>query len=359
MSIQQTSTASMSNGNPVVPRSSLSSNDSSSSQHEEPQAKAPLSPSSPSTPITPGSISSTSRSLTRKSKKSVKKSVRFNQAVMARPALHKNNYTAKETAATWYSAQEFEGIRKDVLKSLSLIKSGNLVEPEDYFPPEADCDDASTVATQYSDSQHAIRGKPSLQSVGSYRGTSSKGTTNIYDSSRTRESCVSTARGLENYTSKGSIKSSVRKLRQKAVWAVMEEQDEQVDHAECLQMTYLWYDDEAIRDIYRKHSKPAQRAARQLGVADSENGTEPATMPRRSSRGKMMMTPTKKTLRKLFQKSGGSDHEKTLIEKAAAAFPEKSSRLSAGKQKRWSLKGYSRRGSLSTEGPRSPAAQVA
>jgi len=295
-------------------------------------------------------------------KKKTKKVVRFNSCVTARPFLHKNNYTAKETAATWYSATEFEGIRKDVLETLSLMRSGNLVEPEDYVDDE---DDASTVAT--SESGSASR-KPALQSVGSYRNKSSKGTTNIYDSNRHQERTVSTSRGLENYTAKGSIKSNIRKARQNAVWAVMEEQDLQVDRAECLKLTYLWYDDEAIREVYRKHSKPALKAARLLGVVDSSHGAEPAMMPRRQSltlrksNSTHHSSPTKKkkkkNLRKLFQKSSGLLDEKTLIEKAAAAFPEKGSRHSP-KQRRWSLLGSGRRGSLTADGPNNPTALVA
>jgi len=297
-------------------------------------------------------MSSSSRSFRKAKKAAKKKCVRFNQAVTARPSLHKNNYTAQETAAAWYSAKEFEDIRKDVLETLALMRSGNLVEPEDYVPE--DCDDASTVAS----SDSSARSKPSLQSKGSYRNKSSKGTTNIYDSNRHRERVVSTSRGLENFTPKGSIKSSIRKARQNAVWAVMEEQDLQVDRAECLKLNYLWYDDEAIREVYRKYSKPALKAARLLGVADCSYGAEPAVMPRRHSL--LYSSPTKKKkkiLRTLFQKSGGLD-EKTLIEKAAAAFPEKSSRHSK-QQRRWSLLGSGRRGSLSADGPRNTTALVA
>ena len=388
----------------------LSSEHDSCSQDEPQQtAKAPLSPSKPSLPITPGSLlsssfkrTSTSRGSGGKSKKSPKKkSVRFNQAVTARPSLHKNNYTQKETAATWYSQKEFEGIRKDVLKTLTLIRSGKLVEPEDVVVIEESFgDDASTVATETSSrssqqQQQQQQQRTMRRSSGSYRGLSSKGTTSIYRSAesrqRTPEAVISTARGLENYTPKGSIKSSVRRLRQNAVWAVMEEQDLQVDRAEALEMSYLWYDDEAIRDVYRKHSKPAQRNARLLGVADASPGGDPAAMPTRSpatprrrlstsGRRQSLTSLTgrrhsanavgKNTFRKLFSPKPSED---TLIKKAALAFsssssssndkssPTRTTTSSSTKQRRWSLLsvGSNRRGSLSAEGPKSPAALVA
>lgn len=302
---------------------------------------------------------------------------------MARPSLHKNNYKAKEIAATWYSQNEFEDIRKDVLQTLALMRSGNLVEPEEDERQrrqlEKEGDDASTVASSDSNSGRSTTQRrvsfsamPNRRSSGSYRSRSSKGTTNIYQSKRNKEKRVDTIRGLENYTAKGSIKSSIRKLRQNAVWAVMEEQDLQVDRAEVLQLNYLWYDDEAIREVYKKHSKAAHRSARLLGVSDSTLGGEPAVMPSRAGRRNSTTMVTKKTFRKLFAGKttpSPSTVEDALIRKAAAAFSEKrtsggkdssSSRSSSNhhhKPRRWSMLG--RRGSLSVEGPRSPAPQAA
>merc|ERR1711937_81124 len=86
---------------------------------------------------------------------------------------------------------------------------------------------------------------------------------------------ISNSRGLENYTVKGSLKSRVRKIRQKSIWEVLEEQDHQVDEAEYQKLTYLFYDDEAIRQAYIKHTRSAA-AARALGMADEREASDDA-----------------------------------------------------------------------------------
>jgi len=173
------------------------------------------------------------------------------------------------------------------MKTLALMRSGNLVEDEE------DYGDDCTVSTNESNS----RSQP-LQ----------------------LEVYVSTSRGLENFTPKGSLKSSVRKLRQHAVWAVMEEQDLQVDRAESLNMDYLWYDSEAIRGVYSKHTKTASQSARLLGLVDagqpevlsSVTTTKTPTKPRRHS-----LHSAPKSIRNFFNKSSSEDD---LIQKAAASF---------------------------------------
>jgi len=317
-------------------------------------------------PISPnGSILSR---FSRKSKKSssakAKKSVRFNQSVVARPSLHKNNYTSQELADTWYNSEESETIRRDVMKTLALMRSGNLVEPEDddnsIELESDDCvsDDDCTVATNDSNSRKFFRHS------GSFRSISSNGTS-IYNSKpSSQDSYVSTSRGLENYTAKGSHKSGVRKHRQNAVWAVMEEQDQQVDQAECLEMTYLWYDDEAIREVYRKYSKSSMQTARLLGIADSGQDTIPSvttkapTKPRRHS-----MYSAPKTIRKFFSSSSSSTtSEDDLIKKAAASFSssEYTSKKSHSKQQRRSSWFTSiSKTPLPVEGRRGAAALVA
>lgn len=305
---------------------------SASQPHEPQQDKAPISPDHP-LPVSPdasrfsrkakqtSSSASTSTSTSSASKDG--KAVRFKESVVARPSLHKNNYSSEELANCWYSPEEFDIIRDDVMKTLELMRTGNLVEPED----DDDCTNGSifsddcTVATNESNSMHSRRHSMQSQSSNeSFRGNR----TIIYNSNRNWEIYDSTSRGLENYTFKGYLKASVRKLREKAVWAVMEEQDLQVDQAVSLKMNYLWYDDEAIRGVYSKHSKVAMQVALLLGSADCRqkqteaiSGSLITKIPSKPRRHSMIHNVPKKNIRKFFTKSSSEDE---LIKKAAASF---------------------------------------
>ncbi|VEU35910.1 unnamed protein product [Pseudo-nitzschia multistriata] len=139
------------------------------------------------------------------------KSVSFFKEVTVRQVLHKNNFTEEEICDSWFQADEYTTIRKSVLKNLDLAKM-------DLF----------------------------------------------------REGPESTYRGLEKYTSTGGIKESIRRRRQDAIWSVLDEQDLQVDKAEEQQLTYLVYDDKAIREVYKKHCRPTIDAARCAGRLDAQ-----------------------------------------------------------------------------------------
>eukprot|EP00536_Pseudo-nitzschia_multiseries_P007332 jgi/Psemu1/304858/fgenesh1_kg.172_\ len=147
----------------------------------------------------------------RSSSNSKRKGVKFNPAVAVREILHKNNYTEEETSQTWYQSDEYDTIRMSVLKDLYLLK------------------------------------------------------TDLFQEGRNM-----TARGLEKYTPTGSLKESVRRRRQDAVWSVLDEQDLQVDDAEQHRLTYLVYDDKAIREAYKKHNRPSVDVARCAGRLDAQ-----------------------------------------------------------------------------------------
>lgn len=234
--------------------------------------KLPLEPLFPekTLPISPPS--------SRKSKKIVvKKSVRFDQAVTARPCLHRKDYTSREAAASWYGRREFEKIRRELLKTLSLMYAGKFVE----------CDESEAFSADESSSSLATAS-----------------TNGSMTQPLNQQQHVSSSRGLEGFTVKGSLRSSIRKLRQKAITEVLVEQDFQVDRAESMKLTYLFYDDNAIRDVYQKHSKIAADTARNRGIEDhlvaiGAPKQTISTTPNKSSR--------RQSLRKIFFKSPSSD----------------------------------------------------
>jgi len=198
----------------------------------ESETKEPLYPGK-TIPVTPPSSQRSSKS------RKTKKSVRFDPAVTARPCLHRKDYTAHESASAWYGRREFEKIRRELLKTLSLMYAGKFVEHEDSEAFSAD------------------------------ESSSSLATTSTSSSTLNQQlHHVSSSRGLEGFTVKGSLRSSVRKLRQKAITEVLVEQDFQVDRAESMKLTYLFYDDHAIRSVYLKLSKVASETARNRGIED-------------------------------------------------------------------------------------------
>ena len=89
-----------------------------------------------------------------------------------------------------------------------------------------------------------------------------------------RENSVrNSSRGLENYTAEGSMKAAVRTRRQNVVWAVLDEQDLQLDRAEQLQHTYLMNDDSAIREIYKNQIRVSTDTSYSMGRLDAEAAT--------------------------------------------------------------------------------------
>lgn len=258
-----------------------SENDNSSSAHLSP---APISPVS-SLPVSPG------RKIL-KSKKNVK-SVRFNQSVTSRPFLHKNNYTKKEIANCWFSPKEYELIRISLIKTLRLMRNGTLIE---------DDADSHSVTTIESTESNSVKPR------------SSSSINNVY--------C---ARGLENFNTKGTVKSTIVKLRQDAIWAVLEEQDLQVDRAECLNLSYLHYNHDALSDVYRDFTKAAAMKARRHGIVDravASGKQAPSKLPSKH----------KTFRRKLFKKSNSDkDLKKTSHQNSPTSKPKKK------QQRRWTL----------------------
>lgn len=246
----------------------------------------------------------------------VQKEVRFNQSVTARPSLHKNNYSADEFAATWYSNKEYDSIRRDLLKTLKLMQSGNFVECCDEDDSASDSQTfASSQSLNSSSSSHSFRRQPQHTTV------------------------IASARGLENFTAKGSLTSRVRKLREKAVLDVLVEQDFQVEQAESFQMTYLYYDADRIRDVYRKHSKIASEAAKLRGTADyrAANGLKPLMARPLTSSGRRHSIGS--NMRKMFGLPKSSSERSVKAAAAAvAAFDKRQQLHNNGRpNRRWSL----------------------
>lgn len=245
-----------------------------------------------------------SKNSRRKSKKSANKSVRFDQAVTCRPSLHRKNYTKEEAQSSYYSRKEFEMIRRDLLETLSLIRSGKFVEQDDDSSVSTDI----TVSSS-SGSSRSLQQQPFHQS---------------------------SSRGLENFTVKGSLKSSVKKLREKSIAHVLVEQDFQVEQAESMELTYLFYDHEAIRDSYLKFSKSASEAALKRGKEDHEIASGRAPTPKKA--------PRRQTFRGLFSKKSVPDMEQRQPRQRRWSFNEinttAANSVSENKisTRRWSLK---------------------
>ncbi len=249
--------------------------------YDETDTKAPL-----SQPLTPEKSfpAIPTKSSRRKSKKSSKKSVRFDQAVTCRPSLHLKNYSQEETQNAFYSRKDFENVRRDLLQTLSLIHSGKFIEQDDDSSVSTD----HTVSTCSSSSRSLQQPLP-----------------------------VSSSRGLENFTVKGSLKSGIRKLRQKSISYVLVEQDFQVEQAESMELTYLFYDEKAIRDSYIKFSKISSEAALKRGQEDFEIAMGRAPAPKK--------TPQRQSIRSFFSRNSASE---TNLEKKQQRQP---------RQRRWSL----------------------
>ena len=210
----------------------------------------------------------------RKSKKSAeKKSVRFYESVICRLSLHKNNYTPHEVSASWYGQRDYEKIREDVMTTLSLVQAGNFVEM-DCNSSISDTNDSSTSTSASSSA------------------TSNDQPQHAYSS-----------RGLERFTRNGSMEPSVRKLRQKAITAVLVEQEFQVHRAKSFNLNYLIYNDDSIRNVYKKQSKIAAEAARSRGISDYHVAAGTAQLVVTGT------TKTKQSLRKrmIFKSSSDND----------------------------------------------------
>lgn len=258
----------------------------------------------------------TSKSSRRKSRTSPKKSVRFDQAVTCRPSLHRNNYTKDEAQSSYYSRKEFEMIRRDLLQTLSLIQSGKFVEHDDDSSVSTDF----TVSTS-SGSSRSLQQQPLQQS---------------------------SSRGLENFTVKGSLKSSVKKLREKSIAYVLVEQDFQVEQAESMELAYLFYDDKAIRDSYLKFSKMASEAALKRGQDDHEIASGRAPSPKK--------VPQRQTFRSLFSKKSVPDKEQRQPRQRRWSFNEINANAANSVSEK---KPSTRRWSLKSAKQHSPAAQIA
>jgi len=176
-------------------------------------------------------------------KKRVRKSVRFHQEVGVQQVLHKNSYTKREREKCWFTQKEYQNIRNGMLMTLDLIRLGLFRE----------------------------------------------------------NSIKNSSRGLENYTAEGSMKATVRRRRQKAIWAVLDEQDLQLDRAEQLQHTYLIYDDSAIREVYKNQTRVSADTAYSIGRLDAEAAA--AVLEASSDKKNKSSSPAKKRFTNLFQKT--------------------------------------------------------
>jgi len=154
-----------------------------------------------------------------------------------------NNFTDEELSQTWYQPNEYTAIKRSVLKNLTMLKSGLFEDSEN------------------------------------------------------------TARGLEKYTPTGGIKESMRRRREDAIWSVLDEQDLQVETAEKQQLTYLIYDDEAIREVYKKHTRPSTDVARCAARLDAQAAnSNSSSNQRRTSSSSLPSSSTakKRAIKNLF-----------------------------------------------------------
>lgn len=286
---------------PIVPNSSLEQSKTSAGQQQQQEQKPPT------------------------------KSVRFNQCVVVQPSLHRNNYAPHETAASFYRRQEYESIRGDILKTLLLMRSRNLIEEEDGID--------STIKTATPDSQSTA--------ITTTTTTLHKNkTTHNNNTNKNNNVYISSSRGLDNYTAKGSLKSRICKLRHNAIWSVLQEQDCQVDRAECLKMTYLIYDDEAIRAVYQNKSKVSTEVAYQKGISDAlaasetthNNGPSSCSAHNNNSRNnKHSSNPKSLRRRMFFQNSSSEKNLRKLAAASAAAASSEQKKHHTKQQRRWSL----------------------
>lgn len=257
-----------------------------------------LSPKS-SLPISPKPSSSWSL----KSKKKVKKSVQFDQSVTVRRTLHRKNYTSREADAAWYSSDEFDTIRRELLKTLMIMQSkGNHVHDFD------DCESTSTELTVSTDSSNLT------QSIQHHTHFIREQFTNN----------VSSSRGLENFNAKGSLKLCVKKIREKASNAILLEQDLQVEEAESLNMNYLYYDDEAIRDVYLKYSKAALKVAQKKGAADFEAASEVSSSPLNKSKPRRKLSLFSSTAAKDLRRRRSTSASTEILKEAKKQIDRKS-----------------------------------
>lgn len=306
-------------------------NDDLESAETETKTSPPQEPLYPETSI-PISPSRNKKSSKRKNKS--KKSVRFDQAVTARPCLHRKDYTSHEAAASWYGRREFESIRRELLKTLSLIYAGKFVEcdesPDNDDSELFDSSSSSLATASTSGSlqpQHQQKEQPQQQQRNS------------------PQYYVASSRGLEGFTVKGSLRSSVRKLRQKAITEVLVEQDFQVDRAESMKLTYLYYDDETLRHVYHKHAKVASEIARQRGFEDhlvaigAAPAMTPVTTKRRTGLRKLFFKSSpEKQQQKQQQRRRWSEQPQTMTEAAAMASSSSTTTNSRKPQRRsWTL----------------------
>ena len=183
----------------------------------------------------------TARKIT--TKKRVQKSVRFQQEVAIQQVLHKNSYTEQELEKCWFTQNEYQNIRNGILMTLDLIRLGFFRE----------------------------------------------------------NSIKNSSRGLEKYTAEGTMKATVQRRRQNAIWAVLDEQDLQLDRAEQLQHTYLIYNDSAIREVYKNQIRASADTSYSMGRLDAEAAA--AVAETSSNKKKHLSSPAKKGFKNLFRKT--------------------------------------------------------
>ena len=212
---------------------------------------ATATPTPPQTTTSPQTTTATTTTTTQTrkttTKKRVRKSVWFHKEVAVQHVLHKNSYTEQELEKCWFTQNEYQNIRNGMLMTLDLIRLGLFRE----------------------------------------------------------NSIKNSSRGLENYTAEGSMKATVQRRRQNAVWAVLDEQDLQLDRAEQLQHTYLIYDDSAIREVYKNQTRVSADTAYSMGRLDVEAAAAAATAVAEASsdKKKNSSSPAKKGFNNLFRKT--------------------------------------------------------
>jgi len=119
-----------------------------------------------------------------------------------------------------------------------------------------------------------------------------------------RENSIkNSSRGLEKFTAEGSMKVAVRRRRQNAVWAVLDEQYLQLDKTEQSQHSYLVYDDSAIREVYKKQTRVSADTSYSMGRLDAEAAAAEAEAETSSDKKKNASSPAKKIIKNQIRKT--------------------------------------------------------
>jgi hypothetical protein len=218
-------------------------------------------------------VTSTKTSTTRQAKKKKKSArvVRFDMSVMVKRTLHIKNYTKQEIEASWFTPTEYDNIQKRLFMILDFMQL--ITDSDNSFTKNKN---HRTISSPTSSSFTPPPVSPLMSSY-----------------------CT---RGLEDICPNYGMNHSTRIRRQNAVYAVLDEQDRQIEKAVLQELHQLQqqlqqlqqqetpsqrqqqqqhhhhhdsskffvYDDARIRDVYRNHTRLSEDIAISMGRIDAE-----------------------------------------------------------------------------------------